>query len=478
MIFVFDIGTSYAKGGLFSLSGKLLADDSVPVPLLSLPDSAFHEINPVSWIDALKTILEGFSRSFPLQEISGMVITGNGPTLVAVDAGGNPLSPAITWLDRRAVEESAYILKETGVTIDPSFYLPKILWMRNHEPAVYEKTAHFFSPAEFIGFYLTGEAFMVSPGEGLGKFFWTSELAAVLKIEKEKLPPFAGIGDFVGKTCRMAGEHLSLREGIPLFAGGPDFAMSILGTGAVVPGRGCDRAGTSEGINVCSLQAITDMRLMSYRHVIADYWNVTGIISTTGKAVAWYKKEFLPEVSFDELYEEASRAAEGAEKLLFLPYLAGERAPLWDPSVRGTFLGLSLHHGRKEMIRAVLESTGYAIRDVLEVMADNGVHTDELRVAGGASRIALLNQIKADITGLPVAVPEIAVSEMTGGLCTALYGMKRFASLKDASDSLVTIKKVYEPGRDRKRYNDLFLLYREAYRNLKTFYRKLDKLGD
>ncbi len=478
MIFVFDIGTSYAKGGLFSLSGELLLEASIPVSMHSSRNAVFQEIDPGDWIAALKTILEKFSLTFNLKDIRGIVITGNGPTLTAVDRSGKPLCPAMTWLDRRAVAESAFIKEKTGVTIDPSFYLPKILWLKEHNPGVYRETAYFFSPAEFIEFYLTGEAHMIFPGEGLENFFWTPELVSALKLEKGKLPPFVSIGDPVGKICKTALEELPFQEGTPLFGGGPDFAMSILGTGAVVPGRGCDRAGTSEGINICSEQRIKDSRLMSYRHVIAEYWNVTGIISTTGKAVEWYRNEFLPQTSFDQFYAEAAQAEKGAGKLLFLPYLAGERAPLWDTHVRGTFLGLSLHHGQREMTRAVLESSGYAIRDVLEVMEDNGVRTDELRIAGGASKIDLLNQIKADITGKPIAVPEIPGSEITGGLCTALYGLGRFSSLKEASDTLVRIKKVFEPSGDRARYNELFGLYREAYSRLKQFYLKLDTLGD
>lgn len=475
-ILVFDIGSTLVKGGLFSSEGKLLESISAGVEMRGMYNSVFQEVDPVSWVDAVKKITADFNslmKSFPPEAVA---VSGNGPTLTVADKEGNVLIPAMTWLDRRAAEEAEYILKETGTGIDPSFYLPKILWLKNHRRSIYEKASFFFSPADYISYLFTGEAFMAFPGEGLETLIWTEELISRLDLEKEKFPPFINIGDLAGRTLRGTEDSFGIPSGIPVFTGGPDFAMSILGSGAVNPGNGCDRAGTSEGINVCCADPVGDTRLMCYRHVVSEYWNVTGIISTTGKAVEWFKKEFLPAKTFEEVYSLAAETSKGADKLIFLPYLAGERAPIWDRHARGTFIGLSLHHGIKEMGRAVLESTGYAIRDVLEVMGENGVATEELRVAGRAGEVDEWNQIKADITGKRVLVPRISLTELSGGLCTAMYGLGRFGSLKEASTELISIKKVFEPGRDRGLYDELFSIYRKGYRRLKDLYFELGSI--
>jgi len=474
VIIVLDLGTSIVKGGILTPDGKLLVKQSIPVSLYRSKDPLYQEINPSDWNDAIYSLIQQFSATDNLKNCHGIVITGNGPTLVPVGKNGEYLCPAMTWLDRRASKESLYIEKKTGISIDPSFYLPKILWLKNNRPEIYKKVRYFFSPAGFIAFHLTGESSMVFPGVGLENYVWTPELISLLDLDKEKFPSLISISDVAGKTTKK--NRFAFPSGIPVFAGGPDFAMSILGTGTVQPGRGCDRAGTSEGINICSLKKIADRRLMSYRHVVRKYWNVTGIISTTGKALEWYKKELLPDFSFEDMYSSAGSVRKGSEKLIFLPYLTGERAPLWDTHIKGTFLGLSLHHGRNHMTRAVLESIGYAIRDVLEVMEENGVSTKDIRVAGSMSEIDLLNQIKADITGKPVLIPEISVSEFTGGLCTALYGLGYYNSLQEASETLVKIKRVFEPEKDRGIYDELFPLYREAYRSLKQLYEKLGKI--
>ncbi len=475
-ILTFDIGSTIVKGGLFSSGGELLKSCSARVEMQGTYSSVFQEIDPLLWVNAVEEILKSLLSTTGRAGrnlLEAVVVSGNGPTLTVIDKSGKPLIPAMTWLDRRALTESEHIKGKTGVWIDPSFYLPKILWLRKHRRSIYEKADYFLSPAEYINYLLTGEPFMVIPGEGLENLIWTGELVEKLELAKDKFPPTVDIGAEVGFTAAAAETKFGIPRGVPVFAGGPDFAMAILGSGAVEPGSGCDRAGTSEGINICSSSPVQNSRLMCYRHVITPYWNVTGIISTTGKAVEWFQREFLPEISFDQLYSYAAGAEKGSGKLMFLPYLAGERAPLWDMHARGTFLGLSLHHGRKEMARAVLESTGFAIRDVLETMANSGVHTDELRIAGSAGRIEVWNQIKADITGKRVFVPEVSLSELTGGLCTALFGLGRFGSLKDASQKIVSIAKVFEPGNDRNIYDDLFNLYREGYRSLKELYGRL-----
>ncbi len=472
-VMVFDIGTTMVKGGVFSYDGKLLESASFRVEECAADDPLRHEVDPGVWLEAVKTIAGKLLHVISTGSLKAVVVSGNGPTLVACDRTGKSVCPAILWLDKRAVRQSGRMFDLTGEKADPSFYLPKVLWLKDNAREIYEKTCYFLAPAEYVNFILTGEASMVFPGEGLEKVLWTEELIKKLGLDADKFPPFTETGSFAGDTGKRAADILGIPEGISVFAGGVDFIMSILGSGAVVPGRSCDRTGTSEGINICSEKNIDDNRLMSYRHVVPGYWNVTGIISTTGRAVEWFRNGFSPSSGFEEIYRRAEKVKRGAGKLIFLPYLSGERSPLWDPDARGTFLGFSLAHGMDEMARAVIESSGFAIRHVLETAEENGVETEELRVAGRASGIDLLNRIKADITGKVVLVPEISSAELLGGLAVALTGLGVFDTLQNASSALVSIKKIFEPSPGRGIYDDLFSIYRQAYGKLKDLYSEM-----
>jgi xylulokinase len=217
---------------------------------------------------------------------------------------------------------------------------------------------------------------------------------------------------------------------------------------------------------------------MCLPHIIEGFHNISGIISTSGKALEWCKNVTgMGKVGYDRLFEDISMVPAGSRGLIFLPYLAGERAPLWDPYARGTFIGLTTKHSGKDLTRAVVESVGYAIRDVIEVMQENGLTLEELRVTGGQAKSPLWNQIKADITGKRILTAEIRDSELIGDACVGLYALGRYDTLAAASESIVKIKKIYTPSCGVGRlYDDLFSLYRESYKGLKDVFKGLSKL--
>jgi xylulokinase len=268
---------------------------------------------------------------------------------------------------------------------------------------------------------------------------------------------------------------LGIPAGTPVFAGGPDFIMTLLGTATVAPGRACDRAGTSEGINLCTAAPIEDRRLLCLPHIIEGLHNVSGIVSTSGRALEWFKNITGKErVDYESLFEDVCQVPPGSHGLLFLPYLAGERAPLWDPNARGCFIGLTVKHGRREMTRAVVESVGFAIRDVLEVMGENALAVAELAVTGGQARSPVWNQIRADITGRPIRVPEVMDAELLGDAIVGLYALGRYPTLASAANALVRFGREYTPRPELAgSYGEMFQLYREAYRGLKETFARL-----
>jgi len=480
VILTFDIGTSVLKGGLVDFEGVLQSRAEVPVHLNDREDPLVHEADANNWISALALVAAQLQipKAGSGREIAALVISGNGPTLVPVGSRGEPLDFAMTWMDRRGVAEARSIAEVTGQYIDPTFYLPKALWIYRNKPEVYRRTRHFCTCPEFIDLYLTGKAYTVLPSEQFTPYIWTVETIEKLGMDPSKFPPFIRPGELVGEVRLEAEELLGIPAGTPVFAGGPDFVMTLLGTATVRPGRACDRAGTSEGINLCSEKPIKDERLLCLPHIIEGYTNISGIISTSGKALAWFRSiTGRADLDYESLFEDICQVPPGSRSLLFLPYLAGERAPLWDPFARGAFIGLTANHGRKEMTRAVVEAVGFAVRDVIEVMGENGLEIGELRVTGGQAKSPLWNQIKADITQKKILVPAVQDSELLGAACIGLFALGTYKTLAEASESLVKITRTFTPNPEyRGLYDRLFGLYRASYRGLKEVFSELAEI--
>jgi len=469
MILVLDVGTTSLKGALLEEDGTPIEKGQTKLELLSDSSSAVHhETDASDWIRGIRELCVGFELSSE-RKPAAIVVSGNGPTLVPIGSDDRPLHPALLWMDRRCIQEAAEISEMSGSYVDPTFYLPKALWFFRHAPEIYARTRFFFSCSEYVNYLLTGNAATIFPTEDYSRYFWTEESVSRLGMDWGKFPDSVPLGTHLGNTTATAEEALGVPQGVPVYAGGPDFIVSIIGTGTVKGGRACDRAGTSEGINLCSDRAISDPRLLCVRHVIDGFSNISGMVSTSGKALQWFKEiTGQQNAPFADLIEDVQTVPAGANKLIFLPYLAGERAPIWDPNARGAFIGLTMNHSRREMTRAVVESVGFAIRDIVTVMEEIGLQVDDMRITGGQAKSDPWIQIKADITGKRFLQPVMRDAELAGGLCIALHGMGRYESLAEAAEMAVQIEKVFEPNRANEGiYNDLFAIYRESYLGLK-----------
>jgi xylulokinase len=466
LILAVDIGTSTFKAALVSREGVCRSQTAIPTPLDGV------EADGGVWLAAFETAM---SQLGGLGDLEALVISGNGPTLVPVTgetdfAGGRlslPAGKALLWLDRRAEAESARVSGLTGAYVDPGFCVPKALWIKNHDPVLYEATRHFLFAPEYLAFALTGEARTVFPSQGFERWYWTGEILEGLGLDRAKFPPFAAPGDCIGTVRAPAASRFGFPRGLKIFAGGPDFFVSILGSGVRAAGQVCGRSGSSEGINLCTGERIMDPRLMSYGHPIKPLWNLSGIISTSGRALAWARELLgLGALPYETFYELAAESPPGARGLIFLPYLAGERAPIWDPHARGVFQGLSLATGRAELARAVSEGVCLAIRDVITVMEECKAPVGEIRVTGGPAGSPFLNQLKADITRRPVLLPAWPNAELLGLAIIGATALGTYASFAEASGALVSIDRVFMPRKET-RYDDQFGMYRELYRTLK-----------
>ncbi len=472
MIFVIDIGTTRVKAALFDDRGTCLnlgATDLSPSG-----QHSFREIDAHLWLDALRElarkILGGAGRESAraADVLRAIVVSGNGPTILPIDTQGEPLASAITWLDRRALHESEEASKALHYPLDAAFNLPKILWLRRHEPVLYERAAYFVSCPEFVIGRLTGEWTTCLPNQGYTRIVWDMAAISALGLDAGKFPRFARIGEVVGQVSTKAAVDFGLPARVPVVMGGPDFFASLLGTATVAPGRTCDKGGTSEGINLCSSKDAGDVgALLVMPHLVEPYFNISGVISTSGAAVSWFKENFLPSKSYKDYYAMAATAAPGASGLVFLPYLEGERSPHWDPDARGTFIGFGLHHDLAAAGRAVLEGTVFAMREVLEVMESAGAYVEDMRATGLPALSPVWNQIKADITGKRVMVSTFSEPELAGCFAIGSWALGDVPSLAEASEQVFVPAHVFEPNPATVGlYDELYSIYLESYRKL------------
>jgi len=470
MLLTIDIGTSSLKSSIWDENIYRISFNSIPLKIKDNNDYK-HEINPSVWLRAFDESINKIKNDNKniIHEIKAIVISGNGPSLVPVTGelslANNVLEVsaqnARLWLDTRAVKYQKEISELMGGYVDASFFLPKTLYIKNEENEIYNRIKYFLGCPEYLAYALTGEAKSVFPCEGFERWFWNNKILEKLNLDSKKFPPFIRPGELFGVLTEKVSAHYGFKKNIPVISGGPDFFAAVLGSGVKIPGEICDRTGSSEGINLCVDSHVIDKRLMSYRHPAGNFWNLSGIINTTGKAIDW-GIEILGLNNFDEFISLAKKSKPGSGGIIFIPYLAGERAPIWNPSARSMWNGISLSSSRNDFASSILEGIGYAIRDVISVMEESGVKAEQLRVTGKLAGCAALNQIKADITGLPVLEGNCKESELLGLAIIGACYLGKFKNYTEASSAAVKIEKTYEPNiKHKAMYDELFDKYKK-----------------
>jgi xylulokinase len=443
LILAIDVGTSTVKAALIDGEGRIRSIGTERV--LDHPRS-------VSVWDGDRrhgAITRVLAEVGPLTAVDVVVVSGHGPTLVPVAADGSALEPVLVWNDGRA----------RRIAGQQSFFLPKAAWLMQEEPAVYERTRYLLSLPEYVDYLLTGEVVTITPTDEFIPYIWNEESIAAYGLDPGRFPPFVHTGERIGSVGASAAERYGIPSGTPVVAGGSDFLMSLVGTGSLAPGRTCDRAGTSEGINYCAERPVQDPRLRTLPHVRPGLYNVAAILESTGSAFEWFRLVTGQQTKgYVHILEEIRSASPDAP--LFLPSL--DDTPGWDFE-GGAFLGLGPQHGTAELGRAVVESLGFAIRRSLEVLGEAGCAVEALRVCGGQAKNPVWNRMKADMSGHDVLVPEIEDAELVGNACCGLVGIGECGSLVQASDRVVRFRERISPDREAfERYGERYARYRET----------------
>jgi xylulokinase len=497
-IITIDLGTSSTKTALWDEAGNTLAEASFSYTL-HRPSPLWAEIDANLWWHAVcGTTREVVARSgVDISEVGGIGVDGVGWTLVAVDENAEPLAPAMIWLDRRAqaetdwlnaLPESQHLIELVANPIDPAYITPKLLWLKNNQPDVFDKTDCFLTASAFITARLTG-AFTCDYTQAYGYHFfdiaherWDAVAANQIGVPLEKMPRLCPCTEIIGGLSTTAAHDLGLKASIPVIAGCLDAAVGALGSGVTRLGQTNDQGGQAGGFAVSVSNVIVEPQLIFSHHVLPhQYLLQAGTVG--GGSLGWFRKILgdsnLP---FEALSQLAAQTDAGSHGLVFLPYMAGERTPLWNSDARGVFFGLSYNTSRADMIRALMEGCAFAVRDNLAIAEAKGAVVTEYLASGGAAQSVVWCQIKADIYGQPLIVarrPDGGEGGHNLGLyALTAYAIGQIADVGDCVESLLSNRQVYEPSPQRHAlYEDLFGLYRDLSRKLLTDFGHLAALN-
>ncbi len=482
-----DIGTSACKVAVFHEDGKVLAQCAKPYPVY-YPQSGWVEQNPMEWWDAVcDGIREALScEGVEAECIKGIGVDGQSWSAIPVDRERNVLHNTPIWMDTRARHICDKVKKEIGFErifevagndFLPSYVTPKLLWFREERPEIFERTYKFLQSNSYIVMKLTG-AMSQDYSQCYGIHFfdmaslhYDTALAELLGLSPELMPQLCPCDAVIGEVTKEAADLTGLKVGTPVVAGGLDAACGALGAGVYKAGQTQEQGGQAGGMSICADKALSHKKLILGTHVVPGLWLLQGGTVGGGGALKWFRQELGGECSFDELTAEAEKIAAGSDGVVFLPYMAGERSPIWNPDAKGVFYGLSFDKSRAHMIRAVLEGVAFSLAHNLRTAMETGVRIDTLNAMGGASNSLLWTQIKADVTGKRIQVPASDTATTLGAAILAGIGCGVYRSYEEAVGRTIAITRVHEPDVEKRAVYDRSMeLYLRLYENLeKTF---------
>ncbi len=498
-----DVGTTSAKAVLIDASGRALAAAATPYPLLS-PRPGWAEQTPAAWWQAtITSIRQVLAESGVLgTAVAGIGLTGQMHGLVVLDHTGRVLRPAILWNDQRTAEECAWITEHVGASrvlelianpVLTGFTAPKILWMRRHEPELYARIAHILLPKDYVRYRLTRElASDVADASGTALFnvrrrTWSVEMTDALDIPASWLPDVVESPELSGRITEEAATASGLAVGIPVVGGAGDQAAQAIGTGVVRRGIVSVTIGTS-GVVFSHLDAVeVDPlgRLHTFCHAVPHRWHVMGVMLSAGGSLRWLRDSLQSATwhragadPYDLMSAEAANVVPGAEGLVFLPYLTGERTPHADPRARGAFIGLTVRHQRAHLVRAVMEGVAMGLRDSLELIRAMGLSINQVRASGGGARSSLWRQILADVFNTEVVTVTATEGAAYGAALLAGVGCHTFQSVEAACDATITLTHATAPDvKHTEAYEGLYKIYHQLYPTLQKSMHTLSELG-
>jgi xylulokinase len=459
-----DIGTGGSRALLVNSAGEVIAAHTVAHEDMLMREPLWAEQRPENWWDAAVGAIQGVLAASGVSgsAVDGIGLSGQMHGLVALDDANRVIRPSLIWCDQRSQAQVDWVNARVGKArvlecianpVLTGFTLPKLLWVRDNEPALYERVRKVLLPKDYVRFRLTGEfATEVSDASGTALFDvvkrrWSFELAEALWIDRAVLPECFESSDVTGVVTRDVAELTGLQEGTPVVGGGGDQAASAVGNGIVEPGVVSCTLGTS-GVVFAHMEEVAydpAGRVHTFCHAVRGKWHVMGVTQGAGLSLQWFRNQLAPGVSYDALMAEAATAPAGSQGLYWLPYLMGERTPHLDATARGGWIGLTASHRRAELIRALIEGVSYSQKDCLEIVERLGVPVESVRASGGGAKSPFWRQMLADVFDKPVVTLASQEGSALGAALLAMVGTGEYASVPEVCAAAIRERDRVEP---------------------------------
>lgn len=484
-----DVGTSGVKAVLVDGKGTVRASHTAPLKL-STPKPGWAEQHPEDWwkaaVAAVKKVVAGGKK------VDGIGLSGQMHSSVFLDAKGKVVRPALLWCDGRTTEQCREITEAVGEqnlrawASNPAlegFTLPKVLWLRKHEPQAFRRVAKVVLPKDYVRYQLTGQL-ATDPSDASATLMydtaggrWSEALLGAVGLTTAIVPDVGGSSEVLGRVTREVAKATGLAEGTPVVGGGADNACGAAGVGVVTEGEAVASWGTSGTVLAPLTEPRVDpgLRAHTFCHVVPNMWYVMGVMLTAGGAFSWYRQQLAQELARSKdgdlvLNKEADSVPIGSLGLTFLPYLQGERTPHRDASARGAFVGLTLAHTRAHLSRAVLEGIGFGMRDSVEIVREL-TPIKSLLLTGGGAKSAFVRRLQADIDGLPVGTVNREEGPAYGAALLAAVGVGAFRDLAAACKATLKRNPLEKPNMKA------HAAYEAPYQRFKALYPALKGAG-
>ena len=502
-----DVGTTGTRAVIVRPDGHVMGAATGDHEPMRMPKPGWAEQDPEDWwratIQAVRAALENAHLSG--RDIAAVGLSGQMHGVVLLDQTKAVLRPSLIWCDQRSQAQCDWITARVGaqrliqLVSNPAltgFSAPKLLWVREHEPQIYERAAHCLLPKDFVRLRLTGEfATDVSDASGTLLFDvtrrrWSQEMLSALEIDPTMLPRAYESPEITGQIGRETSLVTGLTTGTPVVAGAGDQAASAVGNGIVLPGLTSATLGTSGVIFAYTAAPKLDPqgRIHTFCHAVPGKWHVMGVTQGAGLSLRWFR-EHLGESEtwyarqtgadpYDVIIKEAEKTPPGSDGLLFLPYLMGERTPHLDAQARGMWFGLTAAHNRGHLIRSILEGVAFSLRDSLEIFKELGIPVEQIRASGGGSRSVLWRQIQADIYGKELVTLQESEGSALGAALLAGVGGRVYSSVEESSVQAIHVREHVAPHSARSKiYDRQYQIYRTLYPAVRELAHQLAELG-
>jgi xylulokinase len=491
-----DVGTGGSRALLVDAHGRVQYSFTSPHEEMRMAKPLWAEQDPDDWWRAGQAAIAGVMREAAAEasDIAAIGLTGQMHGLVLLNAQSKVIRSALIWCDQRSQKQVDFvnatlgrdtILRAIANPVLTGFTLPKLLWVRDHEPQKFEAIRKFLLPKDYLRFKLTGDyATDVSDASGTAIFdivhrTWSKVVMEGLGLDRSILPRAYESSEITGQLTAEAAAATGLRAGIPVVAGAGDQAASAIGNGITKPGTMSCTIGTSGVVFAYQTQPAYDEagRVHTFCHAVPNAWHVMGVTQGAGLSLQWFRNRFSPDTGYDDLTADATRSPAGAHGLFWLPYLMGERTPHLDANARAAWIGLTAKHQRADLLRAILEGVCYSQKDGLEIIKQLGAAPQVVRLSGGGGKSPFWHQLFTDIFNVRVATLETQEGSAYGAALLALVGTgeyKTAAELCDVAIKEVTVKDPDPEAADF--YQRRYALYQSLYPALKSVFQNIGEL--